>query len=95
LYCDGRFGAAACTGDGEEIMRTCLSFLVVEFMRQGCSVQEACRRGIERVLELEPVPVPVVGRGDGADVQQQTMYSKLTVGVIAMDALGNVSVKKL
>ena len=41
------------TGDGEEIMRTCLSFLVVEMMRQGKSPQEACSIGISRMLELE------------------------------------------
>jgi N4-(beta-N-acetylglucosaminyl)-L-asparaginase len=34
LYCDGNHGAAVATGDGEEIMRTCLSFLVVELIRQ-------------------------------------------------------------
>jgi isoaspartyl peptidase/L-asparaginase-like protein (Ntn-hydrolase superfamily) len=32
LYCDGK-GAAVATGDGEEIMRVCLSFLVVEYIR--------------------------------------------------------------
>ena len=26
LFCDGAIGAAVCTGDGEEIMRTCLAF---------------------------------------------------------------------
>ena len=33
LYCDGRVGAAVATGDGEEILRVCLSHLVVELMR--------------------------------------------------------------
>ena len=32
-------------------MRTCLSFLVVEYMRQGISVGEACKKGIERLLQ--------------------------------------------
>lgn len=36
-------------------MRTCLSFLVVEYMRQGISVGEACKKGIERLLTLQPL----------------------------------------
>ena len=39
LYCDGSVGAAVATGDGEEIMRVCLSHLVVELMRSGRSPQ--------------------------------------------------------
>ena len=39
------------TGDGEEIMRVCLSFLVVEQMRMGVPVGEACRRGIRRLKQ--------------------------------------------
>lgn len=39
LYCDGSVGAAVATGDGEEIMRVCLSHLVVELMRGGKSPQ--------------------------------------------------------
>jgi N4-(beta-N-acetylglucosaminyl)-L-asparaginase len=52
LYCDGN-GAAVATGDGEEIMRVCLSFLVVEYIRQGDSPQVACVKGIQRLLELQ------------------------------------------
>lgn len=44
-------GAAVATGDGEEIMRVCLSFLVVEQLRMGVPVSEACRRGIKRLKE--------------------------------------------
>lgn len=84
LYCDGRVGAAAATGDGEEIMRTCLSFLVVEMMRQGLSPQQACCEGIKRIHELVPSHV------EGIDDNDQSMHVKLTVGVIAMDALGNI-----
>jgi isoaspartyl peptidase/L-asparaginase-like protein (Ntn-hydrolase superfamily) len=36
----------------KQIMRSCLSFLVVEYMRQGRSPQEACRLGIQRVIEI-------------------------------------------
>eukprot|EP00607_Mallomonas_marina_P008118 CAMPEP_0182424116 /NCGR_PEP_ID=MMETSP1167-20130531/10241_1 /TAXON_ID=2988 /ORGANISM="Mallomonas Sp, Strain CCMP3275" /LENGTH=402 /DNA_ID=CAMNT_0024603665 /DNA_START=58 /DNA_END=1266 /DNA_ORIENTATION=+ len=51
LYCDS-YGGAVATGDGEEIMRTSLSFLVVECMRAGHSPQAACVLGIERLIEM-------------------------------------------
>ncbi len=34
LYVDNEIGAAGATGRGEEVIRTCGSFLVVEMMRQ-------------------------------------------------------------
>lgn len=52
LYAADSVGGAAATGVGEQIMRACLSFLVVELMRQGLSPQAACRAGIERLLAL-------------------------------------------
>lgn len=61
-----------------QIMRVCLSFLVVEYMRNGKNVQEACRLAISR---LQQIPRP---QG------KQTMHSTLTVGVVAMDVHGNI-----
>lgn len=37
-----KLGAAGATGRGEEVIRTCGSFLAVELMRQGKSPQQAC-----------------------------------------------------
>src|SRR5699024_6667253 len=42
LFVDNEVGAATSTGDGEEVIRTVGSHLVVELMRQGNSPQEAC-----------------------------------------------------
>ena len=42
FYCDDRFGAAAATGLGEDIMRGCLSYEIVSLMRRGASPLEAC-----------------------------------------------------
>lgn len=42
FYCDARYGAAAATGLGEDIMRGCLSHDVVAMMRRGATPQEAC-----------------------------------------------------
>jgi N4-(beta-N-acetylglucosaminyl)-L-asparaginase len=52
LYVDGEVGAAASTGRGEECVRACGSFLVVELMRQGKSPQEACELAVKRVIRL-------------------------------------------
>ena len=46
FYCDVRFGAAAATGLGEDIMRGCLSYEIVSLMRRGASPLEACREAL-------------------------------------------------
>ena len=52
LYVDGDTGGAAATGRGEECVRACGSFLVVEMMRLGKSPQEACELAVKRVIKL-------------------------------------------
>ncbi len=54
LYVDNDVGAASATGLGEEILKFCSSFLVVELMRQGLSPQEACEQTIRRILAKKP-----------------------------------------
>lgn len=54
LYVDNNVGAAGATGLGENVMRHCGSFLVVELMRNGASPDEACRKAIERIAALDP-----------------------------------------
>ena len=49
LYVDNEFGAAACTGNGEYVMRNVSSFLVVELMRQGKQPMDACKEAIQRI----------------------------------------------
>jgi isoaspartyl peptidase/L-asparaginase-like protein (Ntn-hydrolase superfamily) len=53
LYCDQRAGGAAATGVGEEIIKVCGSYQVVEFMRQGMTPSEAIRRVVERILRRD------------------------------------------
>ncbi len=50
LYVDNEIGAASATGIGEEVIRVCGSFLVVEMMRSGASPQEACEKALERII---------------------------------------------
>ena len=51
MYVDNEVGAAAATGRGEAVIKTCGSFLVVELMRQGMSPQKACKKALERIIE--------------------------------------------
>lgn len=56
LYVDNAVGAAGATGRGEEVIRTCGSFLVVEYMRQGMSPSEACEAVCRRIVEVNGGP---------------------------------------
>lgn len=49
LFVDNEVGAATATGHGEEVIRTCGTFLVVELMRQGFSPQKACEEAVKRI----------------------------------------------
>ena len=56
LYVDNEVGAAGATGRGEEIIRTCGSFFVVEQMRNGKSPQEACEALCKRIIDINGGP---------------------------------------
>lgn len=56
LYVDGEVGAAGATGIGENVMRFCGSFLIVELMRSGMAPGDACRAAIERISKLDHKP---------------------------------------
>jgi isoaspartyl peptidase/L-asparaginase-like protein (Ntn-hydrolase superfamily) len=51
LFVDNKVGAATATGEGEAVLKTLGSFLVVECMRNGMSPQEACELAIRRLTE--------------------------------------------
>lgn len=52
LYVDNEVGAAGATGRGEEVIRTCGSFYVVEKMRAGMSPQKACEAICQRIIDI-------------------------------------------
>ena len=56
LYVDGEIGAAGATGVGENVLRYCASFLIVEFMRQGKSPTDACEAAIRRIASGDGKP---------------------------------------
>jgi len=51
-YCDNSVGAAGSTGRGEANIKVCGAFLIVEFMRQGLTPEQACLRTIDRVVAM-------------------------------------------
>jgi N4-(beta-N-acetylglucosaminyl)-L-asparaginase len=51
-YCDNSVGAAGSTGRGEANIKVCGAFLIVEFMRQGLSPEQACLRCVDRVIAM-------------------------------------------
>ena len=55
LYVDNEVGAAGATGLGENVMRYCASYQVVENMRQGMSPTEACSETIKRIARTDPL----------------------------------------
>jgi len=50
LYVDNEVGAAGSTGRGEANLLACSSVMVVEFMRQGKSPEQACLSACERIV---------------------------------------------
>jgi N4-(beta-N-acetylglucosaminyl)-L-asparaginase len=54
LYVDNEVGAAAATGVGEEVIKIVGCHLVVEFMRQGSSPEQACKLAVERIAKKNP-----------------------------------------
>ena len=59
LYVDNDIGAAGATGVGENILRYCGSFQVVEYMRQGASPAEACFETVKRIARKDPLGTDV------------------------------------
>jgi N4-(beta-N-acetylglucosaminyl)-L-asparaginase len=57
LYVDNEVGAAGATGVGENVMRYCASFMIVEAMRHGATPEEACVATIRRIAKLDPKPL--------------------------------------
>jgi N4-(beta-N-acetylglucosaminyl)-L-asparaginase len=54
LFVDNEVGAATATGLGEEVIKICGTHLVVEFMRQGLSPAQACKKAVERIVKKNP-----------------------------------------
>ncbi len=54
IYVDNAVGGAGATGDGDEMMKFCTSFAIVERMRNGLDPQAACESVLRWMLEVHP-----------------------------------------
>lgn len=59
-YADDRYGAAACTGWGELAMRACTARSVVLYLRQGMSLEQACRTAFADLDDLAADPAKII-----------------------------------
>ncbi|MFH0848537.1 MAG: isoaspartyl peptidase/L-asparaginase, partial [archaeon] len=81
-YADNSAGAAACTGRGELAIRVCLAKHLVDLMRSGVEVQEACIAGIRKILALRDpfgsmmnvIALDKGGKPGGASVAPNIVY---------------------
>ena len=87
LYVDNEVGAAGATGVGENVMRYCGSFMVVEYMRQGLHPRAACEQTIQRIGRQDPkglqlsinfVAIDKMGRFGAAGTDEGFRYSVAT-----------------
>lgn len=53
FYADNMCGAAVATGNGDVIMKSCLSKNVCDLLSSGVTVQHACKKGIENLSKLQ------------------------------------------
>lgn len=66
LFVDNEVGAATSSGVGEEVIRICGTHLVVEFMRNGATPQQACKKAVERIIKRNPAQAKAIQVGFAA-----------------------------
>jgi N4-(beta-N-acetylglucosaminyl)-L-asparaginase len=54
LFVDNEIGAATSSGVGEEVIRICGTHTVVEYMRNGYTPENACKKAVERIVKRDP-----------------------------------------
>lgn len=53
LYADNRYGACGCTHVGEMTIRACTARSVVQYMKAGASVRDACQEAVRELRALK------------------------------------------
>ena len=89
-YCDGRYGAAACTGRGELSMRATGARAVVEQLARGADPETACATMLadaatlpdEFRAELRVLALTPDGRHGGAAGQDGLVYAVMTAETV-------------
>src|SRR4051812_17151816 len=83
LYVPGGIGAASATGVGEEMIKVCGSFAIVEHMRRGLPPREAIEEVLRRVLarrdgdantDVSFIALRADGRAAGMSLRPQTHF---------------------
>jgi L-asparaginase / beta-aspartyl-peptidase len=59
-YADDRYGAAACTGWGELAIRAGTARSVVLYLKQGCTLEDACREAFRDLGALSADPAQIL-----------------------------------
>ncbi len=107
LYVDNEVGAAGATGVGENVMRYCATYQIVEYMRQGLGPAEACAKTIRRIARKDPkgmdlsinfIALDKQGRYGAAGVGKGFDYAVTYPGfseVLHSDALGSGAVQEI
>jgi N4-(beta-N-acetylglucosaminyl)-L-asparaginase len=104
LYVDDKAGAAGATGVGEEVIRICGSYLVVEAMRSGRTPQEACEAAVRKINEVavrrgvHPARVAFIaldpkGRyGAAATLQTGFQYASINNGKVELQKAREIGI---
>ena len=99
LYVDDEVGAAGATGVGENVMRYCATFAIVERMRQGLHPQQACEEVVHDIARRDPrgyrldicfIAIDKQGRFGAAASNQRFPFAVTTAAgtqVLHVDAL--------
>jgi isoaspartyl peptidase/L-asparaginase-like protein (Ntn-hydrolase superfamily) len=102
LYLDNEVGAAGATGVGENVMRYCATFRIVEYMRRGLAPEEACVETIRQIARVDPkglnlsinfIALDKQGRFGAAGTDTNFQYAVTTQG--AAQVLPNPAIGRL
>ncbi len=90
LFVDNEVGAACATGRGEEVIKTCGSFLIVELMRKGVDPQSACEEALDRIKKNNPkrkdFMVGYLAFNTEGDIGAAALYQDLEYAVYIKEA---------
>lgn len=100
LYVDDEVGAAGATGLGENVMRYCATFAIVDLMRQGMHPQRACEEVVHRIARLDPrgyaldvcfIALDKKGRWGAAASNQGFPFAVTTAGSSALQGVPRIA----
>lgn len=89
MFVDNEIGGAVATGNGEFVMRTLGSFLIVEKMRDGFSPQDACEFAIKRIYKNaknnKDIQIGYLAVNKKGDIGSFSLYDGFTYALTSED----------